>query len=158
MTIHTDGCSYYWPQDIRTDQQLTEWDYILVKHVDSNGDSYLKYTQLAVEMPDIDSIEGDITNIYGDITNVYEEIQYLSGCIDDLSGQLSGNYWESGGDSSTCYGSDIGNSNGDVAINLDSQTLVANNTYWNFYAMQGDYMNVYDTLWVGNSYFKDSGS
>ena len=90
---------------------MSEWDYILVKHVDSNGNISLRYTQLEVQMPDIDSIEGDITNIYGEINNFYEEIQYLSGCIDDLSGHLSGDYWESGGDSGTFYGSNIADSN-----------------------------------------------
>ena len=36
---------------------------------------------------------------------------------------LSGNYWESGGDHDTCYGSDIGNSNQTVVIDLDNCEL-----------------------------------
>ena len=88
VTIHNDGCTYYWPQDIRTDESLTEWDYVLVKHVDSNGNISLRYTQLEVEMPDI-----DVSGIQQDITNVYDEINYLSGRIEDLSGSLSSGFW-----------------------------------------------------------------
>lgn len=123
VTIRNDGCTYYWPQDIRTDQQVNEWDYILVKHVDINGNHTLQYKQLEVEMPDISGIESDITDIYNDINNFYDEIYYLSGCIDDLSGHLSGNYWESGGDAYTCFGSNIGDSSGRVVIDLDNCSL-----------------------------------
>lgn len=33
---------------------MTEWDYILVKHIDVNGHITLQYKQLEVTMPDID--------------------------------------------------------------------------------------------------------
>ena len=45
-----------------------------------------------------------------------------------MSGHLSGDYWESGGDSSTCYGSEIGDSNGTVVIDLDNCELEG--CYW----------------------------
>lgn len=119
LTIYNDGCTYYWPQGDSTDTQPSEWDYILVKHVDSNGNQELQYKLLEVTMPDIPD--------YGeDISNFYEEINYLSGCIDDLSGQLSGEYWVSGGDSGTCYGSDIANNNQITVIDLDNSTLDGN--------------------------------
>ena len=37
---------------------------------------------------------------------------------------LSGNYWESGGDHDTCYGSDIGKSDGTAVIDLDNYGLL----------------------------------
>ena len=40
-----------------------------------------------------------------------------------MSGHLSGGYWESGGDSGTCYGSNIADSNQIIVIDLDNQTL-----------------------------------
>lgn len=123
VTIHNDGCTYYWPQGIRTDKQLDEFDYTLVKHVDSNGNISLRYTQLQVQMPDIESLEKDINGIYNDINQINVDIQYLSGYIDILSGELSATGWESGGDSSTCYGSNIGNNNGNIVIDLDETTL-----------------------------------
>ena len=75
-------------------------------------------------MPDIDvsQIEGDITTIYGDVYDIYGYIEDLSAAIDGLSGE----YWESGGSSSTCYGSDIGNSSGNSVIDLDGQSLAGN--------------------------------
>lgn len=149
VTIHNDGCTYYWPQDIKNDEPLTEWDYVLVKHVDSDGNISLRYTQLEVEMPDIDSIEGDIQDIYNDINNFYDEINYLSGCIDDLSGHLSGDYWESGGDSGTCYGKNIADSNQIIAIELDDHILTND---WDcdgtFYA---DYFDVGCSISLGNT-------
>ena len=74
-------------------------------------------------MPDIDSIESDITSIYSEINNFYDEINYLSGRIDDLSGSLSSGFWESGGDSGTCYGKNIADSNQIIAIELDDHIL-----------------------------------
>ena len=41
-----------------------------------------------------------------------------------MSAQLSGGYWESGGNGCTCYGSDIGDSNQNKVIDLDNKTLV----------------------------------
>ena len=125
VTIQNDGCTYYWPQNVRTDKYIDEFDYILVKHVDSDGNISLRYTQLQVQMPNIDltSLEGDINSIYGEINDIHIDISYLSGCIDILSGELSVSGWESGGDSSTCYGSNIGNNKGNVVIDLDETTL-----------------------------------
>ena len=71
-----------------------------------------------VTMPDIDMTYYD--NIIDQHTS---DITYLSGVIDDLSGSLSGDYWESGGDSSTCYGESIGDSEQNTVIDLDDQTL-----------------------------------
>lgn len=146
VTIHDDGCTYYWPQDIRTDQTLTENDYILVKHVDSNGNISLRYTQLEVQMPDIVSIENDITSIYSEINSFNSDIQYLSGSIDELSGHLSSEYWEQGGDSSTCYGSDIGDSINDKVIDLDNKTLVG---CWNC----GAGLSVADSVLADNGFY-----
>lgn len=123
VTIQNDGCTYYWPQNVRTDKYIDEFDYILVKHVDSDGNISLRYTQLQVQMPNIAGLEGDITSIYNEINDIHIDIQYLSGCIDILSGELSVEGWESGGDSSTCYGSNIGNNKGNVVIDLDETTL-----------------------------------
>ncbi len=36
---------------------------------------------------------------------------------------MSGDYWESGGNHNTCYGSDIGDSNGNMMISLDGAYL-----------------------------------
>ena len=125
VTIQNDGCTYYWPQNVRTDKYIDEYDYILVKHVDSDGNISLRYSQLQVQMPNIDltGLEGDINSIYGEINNIQLDISYLSGCIDILSGELSSTGWESGGDSTTCYGSNIGDRDGDVVIDLDKTTL-----------------------------------
>lgn len=86
--------------------------------MDGNGNAELQYKQLLVTMPDIDMTYYD--NIISEHTS---DIAYLSGVIDDLSGSLSGDYWESGGDSSTCYGESIGNSEQDTVIDLDYKTL-----------------------------------
>lgn len=122
VTIHNDGCAYYWPQNAKNP---SDSDYVLVKHVDSSGNAELEYKQLVVQMPDIDvsGMEGDITTIYEDIGWIYEYLDTLSS---EISGHLGGDYWESGGNSSTCYGSDIGNSNGNSVINLDGQSFVGN--------------------------------
>lgn len=126
LTIHNDGCTYFWPQGDRTDSSPTDFDYVLVKHVDSTGNQELQYKLLQVTMPDIQDYGQDINDIYNYINDYGDEIVYLSGCIDDLSGHLSGDYWESGGDSSTCYGSDIGNSSGNSVIDLDGQSFAGN--------------------------------
>lgn len=123
LTIYNNGCTYYWPQGDRTDSSPSEWDYVLVKHVYSNGNQELQYKLLEVTMPNITDYGDDISDIYNYIDNYYYEIQYLSTCIDNLSGNLSGAYWESGGDHDTCYGSDIGNSSQTVVIDLDNYTL-----------------------------------
>ena len=47
----------------------------------------------------------------------------MSGCIDDLSGHLSGDYWERGGGVDTCYGEAIGNSSGCCVIDLDNHAF-----------------------------------
>lgn len=147
LTIYNDGCTYYWPQGDRTDSSPTEWDYVLVKHVHANGDQSLQYKLLEVTMPDITDYGSDISDIYNHINNYYYEIQYLSSCIDDLSGHLSGDYWECGGDNTTCYGSSIGNSNQITVIDLDNQELEGN---WDcngtFYA---DYFDVGCAIHLG---------
>lgn len=149
LTIYNNGCTYYWPQNDRTDSSPTEWDYILVKHVDSNGNQELQYKLLEVTMPNITDYGSDISDIYNHINNYYYEIQYLSSCIDDLSGQLSGNYWESGGDSGTCYGSNIADSNQIIVIDLDNKALEGD---WDcngtFYA---DYFDVGCSISLGNT-------
>lgn len=108
-------------------------------------------------MPDIDSITGDISNIHNEINNFYDEITYLSGCIDELSGQLSGDYWESGGDNSTCYGSSIGNSSGTVVIDLDNQELVSNNGYWYVPYLYSSGTAWFNHVDIGSSWFDSSG-
>lgn len=149
LTIYNDGCTYYWPQNDRTDSSPTEWDYILVKHVDSNGNQELQYKLLEVTMPNITDYGSDISDIYNHINNYYYEIQYLSSCIDDLSGHLSGDYWESGGDSGTCYGSSIADRNQIIAIDLDNHILEDD---WDctgtFYA---DYFDVGCSISLGNT-------
>ena len=126
MTIRNDGCTYYWPQDVRTDHQMSEWDYVLVKHVDSNGNAELQYRMWEVTMPDIDvsGIESDITNIYEDVYYIWDDIWYLSGVIDEISSMLSDGVWRSGGDSSTNYGSTIGNSSKTSRIDIDNCELL----------------------------------
>lgn len=125
MTIRNDGCTYYWPQDVRTDHQMSEWDYVLVKHVDSNGNAELQYRMWEVTMPDIDvsGIEGDITNIYEDVYYLWDDIWYLSGVLDEISSMLSDGVWRSGGSASTNYGSTIGDSTKTAVIDLDNKTL-----------------------------------
>lgn len=122
--IKTDGGSYYWPQDV---QIPTESYYFLVKHWDGR-DYTLEYKQLIVDMPDLSGMSADIDyivdNIYNintDLVTVHEDIQVLSSALSSLS--LSGDYWESGGDHNTCYGSDIGDSNGNMMISLDGAYL-----------------------------------
>lgn len=66
-----------------------------------------------------------------------------------MSGHLSGGYWESGGDSGTCYGSNIADSNQIIVIDLDNQILEG---CWNcngtFYA---DYFDVGCQISLGNT-------
>lgn len=66
-----------------------------------------------------------------------------------MSGHLSSGYWESGGDSGTCYGSNIGDSNQIIVIDLDNQIL---DGCWNcngtFYS---DYFDVGCSISLGNT-------
>ena len=110
-------------------------------------------------MPDIDvnQIEGDISYIGGEITNIWEYVEDLWEAIEDLSaGGLSG-CWESGGDHSTCYGSDIGNSSGTVVIDLDNQTLESNNGYWYIPYLYSSGQAWFNDLYVGTTHFDSSG-
>lgn len=113
VNIYTDGCTYRWPQNTKINTQATGADYILIKHQDQDGNMTLQYKQLQVTMPDLSGYDQDITNIYNELNDYSEYITVLSGAIDYLSSEISdltGSFWESGGDSGTCYGSDIGNS------------------------------------------------
>lgn len=79
----------------------------------------------------IQNIENNINNVHGDIYIINEEIIYLSGTIEDLSSQIDGlsdDFWVKGGDYSDCYGSSIGDSGGNLAIDLDTHTLAGD---WN---------------------------
>lgn len=117
--VKTDGESYYWPQDTQTP---SDGYFFLVKHQTTGGDWILEYKQLVVDMPDIniDGLTSDVNQIYSDLTVINGEIDYLSGVI---SAGLSGNYWESGGDNTTCYGSAIGDSSGSEVVGLDDKEL-----------------------------------
>lgn len=142
--MYNDGCTYYWPQNSKT---TSSYDYVLVKHVDSGGNAELQYKQLVVQMPDI-----DVQGIQGDIDDLDDDIDILSGRIDDLSaalsGQVSGDYWESGGSASTCYGSSIGDSNGNTVINLDGNALLDSygmpTVEWASMVLNGDYGSTLD--------------
>lgn len=73
-------------------------------------------------MPEIDitSIEQEINDIHSDILVIQGDIEYLSSMI---SAQLSGDYWELGGDQNTCYGAVIGDEDTNIAINLNNRYL-----------------------------------
>ena len=134
VTIYGDGCTYRWPQNTKTTTPSNTADYILVKHEDANGNMVLQYRQLEVTMP-------TLTGYDQEITNIDNRIVVISGAVDVLSSQisgLSGNYWESGGDSSTCYGSDIADSFGNSVIDLDRCELVANWTTHGNHSITGD--------------------
>lgn len=120
----------------------------MVKHVDSNGNISLRYTQLEVQMPDLSSMEGDIQNIYSEINSFYDDINYLSSSIDDLSTHLSGDYWEQGGDETVCYGYAIGDQFGCQVIDLEDRELVGS---WH-----ANHMSI-DELYMGCTYFLASG-
>lgn len=73
-------------------------------------------------MPDLsqyDSSLSSLSSTLNNITSIYDdEIDYLSGAIDSISSSisgLSGQYWETGGDDSTC--------NADTAI-IDTHLYV----------------------------------
>ena len=86
----------------------------------------------------INDIDNDIDNIRNDISNIVDD---LRGDIESLSNSisgLSGNYWYQGGDSSTNYGSSIGDSNKNTVINLDGKTLVGNWTAAADFKVNGD--------------------
>ena len=86
----------------------------------------------------IDDIDNDINNIRNDISGIVDDIR---GDIESLSNSisgLSGNYWEQGGNSSTNYGSSIGDSNKNTVINLDGITLVGNWTAAADFKVNGD--------------------
>ena len=110
LHIRTDGNTYWWPQDVKTTSQMNEWDYVLVKHLDSQGNQELQYKQLAVTMPDLSGLGDGLSALS---TIIYEhsvEITTISAEVIELSGKLSADYWEQGGDNTTCYGSSIGDS------------------------------------------------
>lgn len=102
---------------------MNEWDYVLVKHLDSQGNQELQYKQLAVTMPDLSGLGDGLSAISAVVYEHSIEITTLSSEVVELSSKLSADYWESGGDHSTCYGSDIGNSNQTVVIDLDNYSL-----------------------------------
>ena len=86
----------------------------------------------------IDDIDNNIDNIRNDISNIVDD---LRGDIESLSNSisgLSGNYWYQGGDSSTNYGSSIGDSNKNTVINLDGKTFVGNWTAAADFKVNGD--------------------
>ena len=86
----------------------------------------------------INDVDNDIDNIRNDISNIVDD---LRGDIEQLSNSisgLSGNYWYQGGDSSTNYGSSIGDSNKNTVINLDGKTLVGNWTAAADFKVNGD--------------------
>lgn len=70
------------------------------------------------------ALTSDITIINQDLTEIWNELDALSGWCGELSAQLSGGYWEQGGDNTTNYGSSIGNSGSTAVIDLDGQELV----------------------------------
>lgn len=108
---------------MKTTSQMNEWDYVLVKHLDSQGNQELRYKQLAVTMPDLSGLGDGLSALS---TVVYEhsvEITSLSTEVVELSGKLSADYWEQGGYHNTCYGSSIGDSGKALVIDLDHTTL-----------------------------------
>lgn len=93
------------------------------------------------------ALTSDLTVIYDDLTEIYDGLEVLSGWCAELSAELSGQYWEQGGDSSTNYGSDIGNSSSNMVIDLDSQELAG---CWKTSDFTVDYsLNVGCTATVG---------
>lgn len=53
---------------------------------------------------------------------------------------MSGSYWESGGDISTCYGHSIGDGNGCIAIDLDSHNWYGD--WWSFGCVGGNSLQI----------------
>lgn len=111
--------------DIPTDGSLVDFindqSYVVIQENNQNG-RILKYNKIKIQAPyiDTDYINNNISNITSDISSIKEDIEDLSS---QLSSNLSGDYWEQGGDSSTNFGSTIGNSNGDTVVDLDEHIL-----------------------------------
>lgn len=112
--------------DIPTDGSLVDFindqSYIVTQEATNINGRILKYNKIKIQAPyiDTDYINTNISNITSDISSIKEDIEDLSS---QLSSNQSGDYWEQGGDSSTNFGSTIGNDNGDTVIELNEHTL-----------------------------------
>lgn len=119
---------------IRNSEGILSYRKIYAK---AEGGSWDEQRILSIENS-INDIDNDIDNIRNDISGIVDDIR---GDIEQLSNSissLSGNYWYQGGDSSTNYGSSIGDSNKNAAINLDGRTLVGNWTAATDFKVNGD--------------------
>ena len=137
---------------IRNSEGILSYRKIYAK---AEGGSWDEQRILSIENS-INDIDNDIDNIRNDISNIVDDIR---GDIEQLSNSisgLSGNYWYQGGDSSTNYGSSIGDSNKNAAINLDGRTLVGNWTAAADFKVDGDITCVNDIF--GFSIKGNSGS
>lgn len=113
-----------WTVDLDDNVQATELNSRKVLMVSDDG-TRLEYHPLHFTYDGSQyALTSDITIINQDLDEIWEDIYELSGWCGELSAQLSGQYWEQGGDSTTNYGSDIGNSGGTGVIDLDGQELV----------------------------------
>ena len=120
---------------IRNSEGILSYRKIYAKA--EGGGSWNEQRILSIENS-INDIDNDIDNIRNDISNIVDD---LRGDIEQLSNSisgLSGNYWYQGGDSSTNYGSSIGDSNKNTAINIDGRTLVGNWTAAADFKVNGD--------------------
>lgn len=94
---------------------------------------YTKPMIVMPEKPEGKNYDVQIGNINIQITNLCQEIWVLSNEIsaqkkriekvEDRISELSGNYWEQGGGSDTCYGESIGDSDAKMAISLNGRVL-----------------------------------
>ena len=142
VTIHNDGCAYYWPQNTKNP---STYDYVLVKHVDSSGNQELQYKQLVVTMPDIPDYGSQISDMETRIETYGEDFEDI---YEALAG-LSGEYWPQGGSNSNCYGASIGNSNGTKVIDLDNCQLVGSWEVTGFLEFPSG--TVTNTLYIGHN-------
>lgn len=134
---------------IRNSEGILSYRKIYAK---AEGGSWDEQRILSIENS-INDIDNDIDNIRNDISGIVDDIR---GDIEQLSNSisgLSGNYWQQGGDSSTNYGSSIGNSYRTEVIDLNNGMLRGD---WNVNSMTtiDGYVNTGD-LHVGNIHAKD---
>lgn len=134
---------------IRNSEGILSYRKIYAK---AEGGSWDEQRILSIENS-INDIDNDIDNIRNDISGIVDDIR---GDIEQLSNSisgLSGNYWYQGGDSSTNYGSSIGNSYRTEVIDLNNGILRGD---WNVNSMTtiDGYVNTGD-LYVGNIHAKN---
>lgn len=117
IQLRYDGCTYHLTNGL---QQPEDVQFVMRN---ARTGKEIQYFDFTITAPTIQASDLPFPDPGGDIQDIYDDIDEI---WDYIHNDIEGHYWETGGSSSTCYGSDIGDSNGNSVINLDSKTLDGN--------------------------------